>query len=49
MFIFFSEVNEVVAWGSAQVHCVCTVNETKVNLTSSTLGSAEDQAVTNSG
>ena len=44
-----SDVYEVVAWGSAQIHCVCTANEGRVTLNSDIGAAAEENAVTNAG
>lgn len=45
----FSDVCEVVAWGSAQIHCQCSINEARVKLPASSPRQAEERAVTNAG
>lgn len=42
-----SDVCDVVAWGSAQIHCQCSVNEARVKLPPTSPRQAEEQAVTN--
>ncbi|KAK4292430.1 hypothetical protein Pmani_034810 [Petrolisthes manimaculis] len=42
-----SDVCEVLAWGSAQIHCQCSVNESRVLLPSSSPKQSEEKAVTN--
>lgn len=44
-----SDVCDVVAWGSAQIHCQCSVNEARVKLPPTSPRQAEEQAVTNAG
>lgn len=42
-----SDVCEVLAWGSAQIHCQCSVNESRVRLPAYSPKQAEESAVTN--
>ncbi|KAG7156535.1 RAB6A-GEF complex partner protein 2-like 2 [Homarus americanus] len=42
-----SDVCEVLAWGSAQIHCQCSVNESRVRLPTFSPKQAEERAVTN--
>nr|XP_045613379.1 RAB6A-GEF complex partner protein 2-like isoform X2 [Procambarus clarkii] len=42
-----SDVCEVLAWGSAQIHCQCSVNEYRVRLPTSNPKPAEEKAVAN--
>ncbi|KAK7069979.1 Golgi membrane exchange factor (Ric1p-Rgp1p) subunit [Halocaridina rubra] len=42
-----SDVCEVLAWGSAQIHCQCSVNESRVRLPPSNPKQPEERAVTN--
>ncbi|XP_076068767.1 RAB6A-GEF complex partner protein 2 isoform X2 [Oratosquilla oratoria] len=42
-----SDVCEVLAWASAQIHCQCSINEAKVRLPAQSPKAAEEQAVTN--
>ncbi|XP_042889914.1 RAB6A-GEF complex partner protein 2-like [Penaeus japonicus] len=42
-----SDVCEVLAWGSAQIHCQCSVNESRVRLAAASPKQAEERAVTN--
>lgn len=44
-----SDVCEVLAWGSAQIHCQCSVNESRVRLAAASPKQAEERAVTNAG
>lgn len=46
---FFSDVCEVLAWGSAQIHCQCSVNESRVRLPVSSPKQVEEREVTNAG
>lgn len=42
-----SDVCEVLAWGSAQIHCQCTVNESRVRMPDDCSKQPEEKAITN--